>query len=408
MRTGQSRPPGGEAAAANWETAMSDSHDGSKVTTGTRKDARGARGCRVILPAIVVGALAAAVLGAPPAQAAGYQCNLRFYYNVDGSPAWPSAQVNDPSQHEYAACSDAPAIARYNGGTVIAAHYQTVAGSVSTYVNSDGAANWTASDTYGGLWWAVGPPAMTSYGGGTELAVPVANTLEYLWKPVGSALQGPGIPASSGISQNAPAIARNSAGTVIAATGQDNSLWFYWNADGSPAWGSHQIVGPSLAYGAPAIATTGNGTEIAFIAPDASLWFYWNINGTSTWWPEEVSGPGTVWGGVAMTHSYGGTQISASGPGGSLMFFWNADGTSTWHPEQVAGPGTMQGAPAMVAGNYSEAIAVTATDGSLRYYWSWDGTTTWYGSQIAPPGTASSSPAMTRSSGGTEIAVAGP
>jgi hypothetical protein len=61
-----------------------------------------------------------------------------------------------------------------------------------------------------------------------------------------------------------------------------------------------------------------------------------------------------------------------------------------------------------VAGNYTMEIAVTATDGSLRYYWSQDGTPTWYESQIAPPGTAYSSPAMTRSSGGTEIAVAGP
>jgi hypothetical protein len=62
----------------------------------------------------------------------------------------------------------------------------------------------------------------------------------------------------------------------------------------------------------------------------------------------------------------------------------------------------------MVAGNYTEEIAVTATDGSLRYYWSYDGTLTWYGAQIAPRGAVSASSAMTRSSGGTEIAVAGP
>ena len=266
---------------------MSDSHDSGKVTTGSGKDAavtsqahaglptpsvtrrsrrrrggsaRGARGRRVILPAAVAGALTAALLAAPPAHANSYQCNVRFYYNFDGSSAWPSARVNDPSQQEYAACFGAPAIARYNGGTVIAAHYQTIVGSVWTYVNPDGAANWTVSDSYGGSWLAFGPPAMTSYGGGTELAVPVVDTLEYLWEPAGSTLQGPGIPASSGISQNAPAIARNSTGTVIAATGRDNSLWFYWNADGSPAWGSHQVVGPAQVSGAPAIATTGNST----------------------------------------------------------------------------------------------------------------------------------------------------
>jgi len=424
------------AAVAGWETAMSDNHNDNNITAGTKKDvtvtdpadagparpsvtrrSRRPRGATtrarvrvrrgLILPAAVAGTLAAALLGAPPAHAGGYKCNLRYYFNYDGSPAWPSMQVNDPSQ-DLASCSMAPAIARFNGGTIIADSFQTIVGSVTTYVNPDGATNWTVSDAYGGLWWAVGPPAVIPYSGGTELAVPIADELAYMWEPVGSKLQGPEVPASSGISQNGPAIARTSTATEIAATGTDNSLWFYWNIDGTPNWGSHQIAGPSLAYGTPAIVADDNSTEVAYIGTDASLWFDWIINGTTTWHPEEVSGPGTVWGGVAMTHSYGGIQIAAPGPGGSIMFFWAADGTSTWHPEQVAGPGTMQGAPAMVAGNYTMEIAVTATDGSLRYYWSYDGTPTWYGAQIAPPGTASTSPSMTRSNGGTEIAVAGP
>ena len=415
---------------------MSDSHDGDKVIAANGKDAavtgqpdaglarlaatrrfrrprgapaRGARGRKVILAAAAAGTLAATLLAAPPAHANSYQCNIRFYYNVDGTPYWPVTQVNDTSiPNAYAACEGAPAIARYNGGTIIAAHYQTFVGSVATYVNTDGSPNWTISDHVGDLWSAFGPPALIPYSGGTELAVAVSGILAYTWEPVGSKLQvPPDVVASSGISQNAPAIARNSAGTVIAATGTDNSLWFYWNADGSPAWGSHQVAGPGSAQGAPAIAVTGNSTEIAVIPPDGSLWLYWNADGTSTWWPEEVSGPGTVSGGVAMTHSYGGTQISAPGPGGSLMFFWNYDGTSTWHPEQVAGPGSAQGAPAMVAGNYTEAIATTAPDGSVRYYYSYDGTTTWSATLIAPPGTASTTPAITRSSTGTEIAVVG-
>src|SRR5579862_1935300 len=138
------------------------------------------------------------VAGAAPAHAGSYQCNLRYYYNYDGSPAWPSSQVNDPSQHEYASCSDAPAIARYDGGTIIAAHYQTIVGYVATCVNPDGAPNWTLSDTYGGAFVAVGPPAVIPYSGGTELTVPVYNRLGYFWKPVGSTLQGPEFPASSG------------------------------------------------------------------------------------------------------------------------------------------------------------------------------------------------------------------
>ena len=416
---------------------MSERHDDTDITTGTsgnvtiadpadagparpsaawrsrrRRGAPGharSRARRGLIVAVAVsGTLAAALVSATPAYAGGYQCNLRYIFNYDGSNVWSSMQVNDPSQHEYAACSDAPAIARYNGGTIIAAHYQTIVGDVATYVNPDGAANWTLSDAYGGLFWAVGPPAVIPYSGGTELAVPVGFTLDYLWEPVGSKLQGPEFPASSGISHYAPAIARTSTATEIAATGTDSSLWFYWNIDGTPTWGSHQIAGPSLAYGTPAIVADDNSTEVAYIAPDGSLWFDWIINETDTWHEEEVSGPGTVWGGVAMTHSDGGIQIAAPGPGGSIMFFWAADGTSTWHPEQIAGPGTMQGAPAMVAGNYTMEIAVTATDGSVRYYWSYDGTSTWYGGQIAPPGYASSSPAMTRSNGGTEIAVAGP
>jgi len=409
---------------------MSESHDGGKTITGTGKDAavtgqadavpagpgatrrsrrrrgvpaRGTRGHRVILAAATAGALAAALLGAPPAHAAS--CTLKFYYNVDGSPAWPGATVADNTS-----CSDTPAIVRYAGGTTIASNGDSI-NEFITYVNADGSPDWRKNDDTGGIN-AFGPLAMTPYSGGTEIAIPDGNALFYGWETGGQSIQAGTVEwvasgVSPWVSPFAPAIARNAMGTVIAFTGQDSSLWFYWNTDGSPGWGSHQVVGPSQVYGAPAIATTANSTEIAYIAPDGSLWFYWNVNGTGTWWPEEVSGPGTVSGGVAMTHSYGGTQISAPGPGGSLMFFWNYDGTSTWHPEQVAGPGSAQGAPAMVAGNQTEAIAVTAPDGSVRYYYSYDGTTTWTGTLIAPPGTASTSPAITRSSAGTEIAVVG-
>jgi|SRR5580704_1136617 hypothetical protein len=422
------------AAVAGWETAMSDSHNDNKITTGTTNDvtvtdpadagparpsatrrSRRPRGATtrarvrarrgLILPAAVAGTLAAALLGAAPAHA-GTSCNLRFYYNYDGSPAWPSSQV---SPGPFLSCSLPPAIVRYNGGTTIAATSAT-AGAFETFVNTDYSPNWWKNDGWGGSDGGFGAPAMTPYSGGTEFAITYSNALIYDWETGGSPAPAgrAELIASSGIAPSAPAMARTSGATEMAATGTDNSLWFYWNIDGTPNWGSHQIVGPSLAYGTPAIVADDSSTEVAFIAPDASLWFYWIINGTTAWHPEEVSGPGTVWGGVAMTHSYGGIQIAAPGPGGSIMFFWAADGTSTWHPEQVAGPGTMQGAPAMIAGHYTMEIAVTATDGSLRYYWSYDGTPTWYGAQIAPPGTASTSPAMTRFNGGTEIAVAGP
>jgi len=413
---------------------MSDSHDDDKIITGTGRDvtvtgpayagparpsatrrsrrprgapprarARARRG--LILPAVVAGTLAVALLAAAPADA-GTGCNVRFYYNYDGYSAWPSSQV---SPYPVLSCSLPPAIVRYNGGTTIAAT-NADAGGFETFVNTDGWPNWWKNDGWGGGSGGFGPLAMTPYSGGTEFAVPYSNGLIYDWEtggqpaPAGRA----GWVASSGVALSAPAMARTSGATEIAATGTDNSLWFYWNFDGIPTWGSDQIVGPGLAYGTPAIVADDYSTEVAYIAPDASLWFFWVINGTTAWHEEEVSGPGTVWGGVAMTHSYGGIQIAAPGPGGSLMFFWAADGTATWHPEQVAGPGTMQGAPAMIAGNYTTEIAVTATDGSLRYYWAYVGTSTWHGAQIAPPGTASTSPAMTRFNGGTEIAVAGP
>jgi hypothetical protein len=94
------------AAVAGWETAMSDSHNDNKITTGTTNDvtvtdpadagparpsatrrSRRPRGATtrarvrarrgLILPAAVAGTLAAALLGAAPAHA-GTSCNLRF------------------------------------------------------------------------------------------------------------------------------------------------------------------------------------------------------------------------------------------------------------------------------------------------------------------------------------------
>ena len=205
-------------------------------------------------------------------------------------------------------CSETPAIVRYTGGTTIADN--SISGSAfNTYVNTDGSWNWWKNDGWGGSG-TFGPLAMTPYSGGTEFAIPYNNELIYGWETGGQRMQAgqAELVAPSGISLFAPAIARNSTTTQIAATGQDNSLWFYWNADGSPAWGSRQIVDSWSAYGAPAITADDTGTEIAFIAPDASLWFYWNFIGSSIWWPSEVSGPGTVWGGVAMTHVDGGPR----------------------------------------------------------------------------------------------------
>lgn len=411
---------------------MSESHDDDKITAGTGNDltaaglagpgparpsarrcARRPRGTTTrararrgfILPAAATLALTAGLLGAPPAHAGGSSCNVRYLVNYDGSPDWPATPVTD---HE--SCSLAPTIARYSGGTIIAATSSDASG-FDTYVNTDGSTTWWKNDGWGGE--SPGEsttPALTPYSGGTEFAVAYANALFYDWETGGTPAPASRaeVVATSGVGLAAPAIARTSTATEIAATSTDDSLWFYWNIDGTPNWGSHQIAAPWRAYGTPAITADDNATEVAFIGADASLWFYWIINGTTTWHAEEVSGPGTVNSGLAMTHSYGGIQIAAQGPRGSLMFFWATDGTSTWHAQQVAGPGTMQGTPAMVAGNYTMEIAVTATDGSLRYYWSPDGTPTWYGAQIAPPGTVSASPAMTRASGGTEIAVTGP
>src|SRR5258708_1969364 len=128
------------AATAGWETAMSESHNDSKINTSTKRDltvtdpadagparpsaaprSRRLRGATprdrvrarrgLILPAAVAGTLAAALLGAAPAHAGGGSCNLRYYFNYDGSTAWPSSQVS-PAAFE--SCSVPPAIARYN------------------------------------------------------------------------------------------------------------------------------------------------------------------------------------------------------------------------------------------------------------------------------------------------------
>jgi len=426
------RPGPIAAAAAGREMAMSEGYDDDRVTMGASRDAavtgpadtglarpsaprrsrrpRGAparayirRG--LVLPAAVTVALAAALLGAAPAQAGG-SCHLRYVFNYDGSPVWSSMPVSDPNvSNAYVSCPLTPAIARWPGGTIITGAVDWTSG-FYTWENPDGWGTYYFYGQFGTGSSSWGEPAMLS-GSTPQLVIPLDSHLWYFTEPPDTHLQGYVELPGPSVSLDAPAIARTGSATEIAATGSDHSLWFYWNIDGTPTWGSHQIAGPSLAYGTPAIVADDNSTEVAYIAPDASLWFFWIINGTTAWHGEEVSGPGTVWGGVAMTHSDGGIQIAAPGPGGSIMFFWAADGTGTWHPEQVAGPGTMQGAPAMVAGHYTEEIAVTATDGSLRYYWSYDGTSTWYGAQIAPPGTASSSPAMTRFNGGTEIAAAG-
>ena len=381
------------------------------MVTHLARAARGARGARVrarrglILPAAVAGTLAVALLGAAPAHA-GTSCNLRYYYNYDGSPIWHSSQVSPVAS---LSCSLPPAIVRYNGGTTIAATYAT-AGGFETFVNTDGSPNWWKNDGWGGPDGGFGPTAMTPYSGGTEFAVPISNELIYDWETGGSPAP-PGraeVVANSGVALWAPAMARTSGATEIAATGNDLSLWFYWNIDGTPNWGSHQIVGPSLAYGAPAIVASDSSTEIAAIAPDASLWFYWAFNGTSAWHEEEIAGPGSAWGGLAMTDSAGATEITAAGPGGTLMFYWAIDGTGSWHAEEVAGWASVQGSPAMVATGSAMEIAATAVNGSCWFYWATNGTTNWHPTQIAGPGSTSTSPAMVRSGGATEIAALGP
>jgi alpha/beta hydrolase fold len=225
---------------------------------------------------------------------------------------------------------------------VLLSTYAT-AGGFETFVNTDGSPYWWKNDGWGGPYGGFGPTAMTPYSGGTEFAVPISNALIYDWETGGSPAP-PGraeVIANSGVALWAPAMARTSGATEIAATGNDLSLWFYWNIDGTPDWGSHQIVGPSLAYGAPAIVASGNSTEIAAIAPDASLWFYWAFNGTSAWHEAEIAGPGSAWGGLAMTDSAGATAITAAGPGGTLWFYWVIDGTGSWHAEEVAGWGSV-------------------------------------------------------------------
>ena len=90
---------------------MSTTHD--KDTISTRAWRR-----RLILPAAATLALVAALLGAAPAHAGGGYCNIRYLVNYDGSPDWPATPVGPAT---YKSCSLAPSIARYSGGTIIAA-----------------------------------------------------------------------------------------------------------------------------------------------------------------------------------------------------------------------------------------------------------------------------------------------
>jgi hypothetical protein len=49
---------------------------------------------RLILPAALVGVLAAAMLGAAPARADGL-CNLHYIFNYDGSNVWSNMTVTN-------------------------------------------------------------------------------------------------------------------------------------------------------------------------------------------------------------------------------------------------------------------------------------------------------------------------
>jgi len=362
----------------------------------------------LVVPAALAGVLPAVLLGAPPARAAG-GCDLHYWWTpFDSTSSWVDAVISSGAP---LSCGTSPAIARFNGGTLIGAAPTSPYG-FRTLRNPDGSPYWE----WGGVWASasegmVGPPSMTAYSNGVESAETAGNGVygEDLYSqtiPNGYPGIGQGSQVSTGLRLEpwAPGIARSSGGTVLAATGIDCSLWFYWSSDGSPGWSPEQVAGTWKAVDAPSVTVGDGGVQISAIGPGGSLWFYWAADGTPTWHPEQVAGPGSAAGGQAMTHSGGAIQIAAAAPDGSLWFYWAADGTPTWHAEEVAGPGSVSGTPAMTSAGGSMEIAATSADGSLWFYWAYDGTASWHPQLLSGPGTTFASPAMTTSSGTYEIA----
>jgi hypothetical protein len=368
--------------------------------------------------AAFLGLLAVIMPGAAPAQAYA-SCNLKFYYNIDGSAAWPAEQIATRSS-----CFIPPAIARETGATDVSAisDDSTV---LRVYLNFDGSGTWPTfwslpvSDPGGGISGTLGGQTMinynggSSFGGGFDVAaiMPTAS-----WTPPGSLLFCPTNGVKSGAACDVPAsglsaspsIAYAPNATEMAATGSDGSLWFYWEYNGTSAWNPDRVAGPGSTSGSPSILTYNGGTEIAATGPGGNVWFYWIINGTSTWHAVPIAGTGSASAAPALFDSGGTTEFAYTGTDGSLWFFWVTDGTSNWGGARIAGPGSASGSPALVVSSTATELAARRGDGSLWFYWAYNGTSTWHSEQVAGPGTTDSTPVMTRSAGATEIAVAGP
>ena len=136
--------------------------------------------------------------------------------------------------------SSAPAIARPDGGTVIAAEGPTHG--LNFYQNNDGDPTWNH--------YVIGGP-----GAETTYAAPAMN-------------RG----------------ANNT--TIIAVQGRDHRLDYYWNSDGDPVWHPSNIAGPGTAYSAPGIWRTNHGsTVVAVEGPKNSFRAFWNNDGDPAWHP---------------------------------------------------------------------------------------------------------------------------
>lgn len=163
-----------------------------------------------------VASITAVLVGAVPAEAS-QSCELRYYWNNDGSPSWQEENV----AFVYNCGLGGAAMTRSASSTEVA----TVGGgSVGYYWNSDGSSTWSFKSLSG----------FTSFVG-------------------------------------APAIARSATSTEIAAWngGQsgDNSLWFFSNDDGSPTWNYENALGPGSTFSEPAMTRSSGATEIAVLGP---------------------------------------------------------------------------------------------------------------------------------------------
>ena len=221
----------------------------------------------LVVPAALAGVLPAVLLGATPARAAG-GCHVHYWWTpFDSTSSWVDAVI---STGPAVSCGTSPAIARFNGGTLIAAAPTSPYG-FHTLRNSDGSPNWE----WGGVWASasegmVGPPSLTADGNGVESAETAGNGVygEDLYAqtiPGGYPGAGQGAQVSTGLKLApwAPGIARTSGGTVLAATGVDYSLWFYWAYNGTSTWHPQELSGPGTTFASPAMTTSSGTYEIA-------------------------------------------------------------------------------------------------------------------------------------------------